>query len=79
MISSVKPLSEAVLSGTFACLNHGQETYLMTAPDFEQQPGQYGEPGAYPPPPGGQEPGGLAIRFGARLIDGILVHIVGWY
>jgi uncharacterized RDD family membrane protein YckC len=48
----------------------------MTSPDFEPQRGEYGEPGAYPPPPGGQEPGGLAIRFGARLIDGIIVHIV---
>jgi uncharacterized RDD family membrane protein YckC len=50
----------------------------MTSPDFEPQPGQYGEPSAYPPPPGGQQPGGLALRFGARLIDGVLVAIVSW-
>jgi uncharacterized RDD family membrane protein YckC len=50
----------------------------MTAGDFEPQPGPYGEAGAHPPPPGGQEPGGLALRFAARLIDGILVMIVSW-
>jgi uncharacterized RDD family membrane protein YckC len=50
----------------------------MTTGDYEPQPGQYGEPGAYPPPPGGQEPGGLALRFAARLIDGVLVAVVSW-
>lgn len=50
----------------------------MTAGDFEPQPGQYGEARAYPPPPGVQEPGGLALRFAARLIDDILVVIVSW-
>jgi uncharacterized RDD family membrane protein YckC len=50
----------------------------MTTGDFQPQPGQYGEPGAYPPPPSGQAPGGLALRFGARLIDGICVAIVSW-
>ncbi|MFD4369128.1 RDD family protein [Rhodococcus sp. NPDC058521] len=51
-------------------------------------------PGNYPPPPpnfddqaaygasnrlpGGGEPGGLGIRFGARLIDGLLVGIVAF-
>jgi uncharacterized RDD family membrane protein YckC len=49
----------------------------MTSGDYQPQPGQYGEPGGYPPP-GGQEPGGLAIRFGARLIDGIIVNIVAF-
>jgi len=43
-------------------------------------PSQYGQSGGYPPPQfgpaGGQEPGGLGLRFGARLIDGILVSIV---
>jgi uncharacterized RDD family membrane protein YckC len=51
---------------------------LMTTGDFEQQPGQYGEPAAYPPPPGGQEPGSLLLRFVARLIDGIIVNIVAF-
>jgi uncharacterized RDD family membrane protein YckC len=51
---------------------------LMTTGDFGQQPGQYGEPGGYPPPPGGQEPGGLVLRFVARLIDGIIVNIVAF-
>ncbi|MCH9667788.1 MAG: RDD family protein [Actinomycetia bacterium] len=45
-------------------------------PPPPQQPGPYGHPGSYPPP-GGQQPGGLGIRFGARVIDGILVTIVG--
>lgn len=44
------------------------------------QPPQYGQPGGYPPPQfgpaGGQQPGSLGLRFGARLIDGILVSIV---
>jgi len=50
----------------------------MTTPEFEPQPGQYGETGAYPPPAGGGEPGGLGVRFGARLIDGIIVAIVSY-
>jgi uncharacterized RDD family membrane protein YckC len=50
----------------------------MTTGDFEPQPGQYGEAGAYRPPPGAQAPGGLALRFAARLIDGIVVAIVSW-
>ena len=55
-------------------------------------PGQYGQPGGYPPPPnpygqpgyppppvpGGQQPGGLGLRFAARLIDGIFVGIVAF-
>jgi uncharacterized RDD family membrane protein YckC len=54
------------------------ERYIcaMTSGDFQDQPGPYGEPGAYPPPSGGQEPGGLGLRFVARLIDGIIVNIV---
>ncbi|GJF14259.1 RDD family protein [Mycolicibacterium cyprinidarum] len=39
--------------------------------------GQYGHPGSYPPPSGGQQPGGLGLRFAARILDGILVGIVG--
>ena len=47
---------------------------------YGQQPGQYGQPGGYgyPPPLGGEQPGGLGLRFFARLIDGIIVGIVGF-
>jgi uncharacterized RDD family membrane protein YckC len=38
---------------------------------------QYGEQGAYPPVSGGQ-PGGLLVRWLARIIDGILVAIVSY-
>ena len=44
--------------------------------DQPPQSGQYGHPGAYPPRGGGQ-PGGLGVRLGARLIDGVIVGIVG--
>jgi uncharacterized RDD family membrane protein YckC len=50
----------------------------MTSGDYEAQPGQYGEAGAYRPPSGAPEPGGLALRFAARLIDGIIVNIVAF-
>jgi uncharacterized RDD family membrane protein YckC len=50
----------------------------MTSGDFQPQPGPYGEPGGYPPPSGGQEPGGLGLRFAARLIDGIVVNVVAF-
>ena len=50
----------------------------MTSGDYQPQPGQYGEPGGYPPPSGGQEPGGLGLRFAARLIDGIIVNVVAF-
>lgn len=50
----------------------------MTSGDFQPQPGPYGEPGGFPPPSGGQEPGGLGLRFVARLIDGIIVNIVAF-
>jgi uncharacterized RDD family membrane protein YckC len=37
------------------------------------------DPRGYPPPfPAGLKPGGLAIRFFARLIDGIIVGIVAF-
>jgi uncharacterized RDD family membrane protein YckC len=42
-------------------------------------PPPYGAPAGYPPfpPPGyGIKPGGLGVRFGARIIDGLLVGIV---
>jgi uncharacterized RDD family membrane protein YckC len=48
----------------------------MTSGEFQPQPGPYGEPSGYPPPAGGQEPGGLGLRFVARLIDGIIVNVV---
>jgi uncharacterized RDD family membrane protein YckC len=50
----------------------------MTSGDFQPQPGPYGEPGGYPPPSGSQEPGGLGLRFAARLIDGIIVNVVAF-
>ena len=50
---------------------------------YHPPPNPYGAPGGYPapPPPGwgaqpGGHPGGLGVRFGARVIDGILVGIV---
>jgi uncharacterized RDD family membrane protein YckC len=49
----------------------------MTSGDYQPQPGPYGETPGYPPP-GGQEPGGLGVRFGARLIDGIIVNVVAF-
>ena len=42
-------------------------------------PDPYGVPGGYPsgpPAAWGGHPGGLGVRFGARIIDGILVGIV---
>lgn len=57
----------------------------MTTGDFQPQPGPYGQPGGYPPPYGAQPPygtqapGGLARRFFARVIDGILVGIVAFF
>lgn len=48
----------------------------MTSGSFEPQPGQYGQPGGgYPT---GGQPGGLLIRWFARIIDGIIVGIVSW-
>lgn len=49
----------------------------MTSPDYNPQPGQFGQQGAYPPV-GGQQPGGLLWRWLARVIDGILVAIVSY-
>ncbi|MGE2720709.1 RDD family protein [Mycolicibacterium celeriflavum] len=47
----------------------------MTSGNLGPQPGQYG--GGYPAG-GGAQPGGLLLRWLARLIDGILVGIVSW-
>ena len=49
----------------------------MTTGDYQPQPGQYGEPAGYPPP-SGRQPGGLGVRFAARLIDGIIVNVVAF-
>src|SRR3989442_7988576 len=49
----------------------------MTSGEYQPQPEPYGEPGGYPPP-GGQEPGGPGLRFGAPLIDGIIVNVVAF-
>ncbi len=46
---------------------------------YAPPPPPYGAPAGYPPmpPPGhGTKPGGLGVRFGARIIDGLLVSIV---
>lgn len=53
----------------------------MTSGDYDPNAPQYGQPGGYPPPlppAGGQQPGGLGVRFGARVIDGLLVGIVSF-
>ncbi|MGB2920084.1 MAG: RDD family protein [Mycobacterium sp.] len=42
--------------------------------DYPPQPGQF--PGSYPHG-GAQQPGGLGLRFAARVIDGVMVAIVG--
>ncbi|HTH85071.1 RDD family protein [Mycobacterium sp.] len=49
----------------------------MTTGDYQPQPGPYGEPAGYPPP-SGRQPGGLGVRFAARLIDGIIVNVVAF-
>ena len=44
-------------------------------------PSPYGQQPGYPPAPGpftGGQPGGLGLRFAARLIDGIFVGIVAF-
>ena len=44
----------------------------MSTPEFAPQPGSYGSPS-------GVVPGGLLVRWLARLIDGIVVGIVSWF
>jgi uncharacterized RDD family membrane protein YckC len=47
----------------------------MTTGDPDPNSPQYG----YPPPSAhGQHPGGLGVRFLARLIDGIIVNIAAF-
>jgi len=46
---------------------------------YAPPPPPYGSPAGYPPIPPmgfGGKPGGLGVRFGARIIDGLLVGIV---
>jgi uncharacterized RDD family membrane protein YckC len=51
----------------------------MTPADFDPSSPQYGYPSANQPPPArAQQPGGLGLRFLARLIDGIVVNIVAF-
>lgn len=53
----------------------------MTTGDYDPNTPQYGQPGGFPPPlppVGGVEPGGLLVRFVARVIDGIVVGIVSF-
>ena len=45
----------------------------MTSGDFDSQSGPFGGPS-----PSIVEPGGLVVRFLARLVDGIIVGIVGF-
>jgi uncharacterized RDD family membrane protein YckC len=48
----------------------------MTPADFDPNSPQYGYPPADSPQWSHAQPGGLGLRFFARLIDGILVNIV---
>jgi uncharacterized RDD family membrane protein YckC len=48
----------------------------MTSGDFDPNSPQYGYPPAGSPQWSHARPGGLGLRFFARLIDGILVNIV---
>lgn len=50
----------------------------MTFGDYD--PNAYGQPQGFPPPPAafGGKPGGLGIRFGARIIDGLIVGIIAY-
>ena len=50
----------------------------MTSGNYETGPGYYGHTGGQWTPPGRLQPGGLAERFFARLIDGIIVTIAGF-
>jgi uncharacterized RDD family membrane protein YckC len=50
----------------------------MTSPDFDPNSPQYGYPPAHSPQWPHTRPGGLGVRFFARLIDGILVNIVAF-
>lgn len=68
-------------TGDYGPGQYGQPGQYGPPPGYGQpgQYGQYGQPGGYPPPPppSGGQPGGLGARFLARLIDGVIVSIVG--
>lgn len=51
----------------------------MTPADFDPSSPQYGYPPADSPQWSHARPGGLGVRFFARLIDGILVNIVVFF
>jgi len=54
---------------------HGQPPGYPPPPP----PNPYGQPGYPPPPPvPGTVPGGLGMRFAARLLDGILIEIIAF-
>jgi uncharacterized RDD family membrane protein YckC len=50
----------------------------MTPADFDPNSPQYGYPPAGSPQLGHGQPGGLGVRFFARVIDGILVNLVAF-
>jgi uncharacterized RDD family membrane protein YckC len=50
----------------------------MTSAEFDPNAPQYGYPPAGSPQWSHSQPGGLAVRFFARLIDGILVNVVAF-
>lgn len=69
-------------SGNYDPNAYGQQPqgFPPPPPGGYGQPGQYGQPGWFPPPaPLGGKPGGLGARFGARIIDGLIVGIIAWF
>ena len=58
-----------------------QPGYAPPPTGYQPVPNPHGAPGGYfpgTPPVGFGSPGGLGSRWGARVIDGILVTIVAW-
>ncbi len=50
-------------------------------PGYPPPPDPYAAPGGYPstPPAGwGAQPGGLGVRWGARMVDGVAVTLLSW-
>lgn len=53
----------------------------MTTGDYNPQFPQYGDAGGYPgfpPPQAATQPGGLFLRWLARIIDGLIVGVAGF-
>jgi uncharacterized RDD family membrane protein YckC len=50
----------------------------MTSAEFDPNSPQYGYSPAQPPQWGNNRPGGVGVRFFARVIDGILVNVVAF-